>query len=83
MIFIHPLRKDIERYIKKHDIDKKWLKARRLFSENPRHPSLNTELLIPKEHLIYSFRIDKKYRALFYIHKDRSIEIFKITNHYH
>lgn len=79
---IHPLRNDIEAYVRRRNLSKKWQKVKRLFEENPRHPSLNTELLEPKENLIYSLRIDKKYRALFYVHEDKSIEIIKITNHY-
>jgi hypothetical protein len=46
------LREDILIYLHKHGL----IRA---------HSSLNTELLEPKHRLIYSFRIDKKYRALF------------------
>jgi len=52
-----------------------------LFKDNIGHPSLNTELLNPKSRGIYSFRIDKKYRALFFI-SDGEAEVFQITNHY-
>jgi len=79
---IVPLRRDIEEYIRVHALAKKWQKARKLFEDNPRHPSLNTELLEPKENLLYSFRLDKKYRAIFLVHEDKSAEIVKITNHY-
>lgn len=82
MPIIQSLRKDIIEYIKAHGLNKKWQKSLLLFETNPRHPSLNTELLIPKENLIYSFRIDKKYRAIFIVHQDKSIEVLKITNHY-
>lgn len=79
---IIPLRKDIVEYIQVHDLVKKWRKVIQLFASNPRHPSLHTELLYPKENLIYSFRIDRKYRALFIIRDDRTIEIIKVTAHY-
>jgi len=61
MPVILDLREDIEEYIKKRGLSKKWEKAKRLFENDPSHPSLNTELLEPRHRLIYSFRIDKKY----------------------
>ena len=64
MPVIADIREDIEQYIKKHGLWKKWEKVKRLFENDPSHPSLNTELLEPKHRLVYSFRIDKKYRAL-------------------
>jgi plasmid maintenance system killer protein len=76
------LRKDIIDYLDKHLLSKKWQKALLLFEMNPRHPSLHTELLEPKENLLYSFRIDNKYRAIFLIHEDKTCEVLKITNHY-
>ncbi len=68
-------------YIKKHLLINKWKKAIALFKTNFKHPSLNTELLEPKEEMIYSFRIDKKYRALFVI-KNNTAFVFRVTNHY-
>ena len=65
MPVISVLRDDIKKYIKKHEISKKWEKAKKLFENDPSHPSLNTELLEPRHRLIYSFRIDRRYRALF------------------
>lgn len=82
MPVIHSLRRDIVEYLKGHGLSQKWIKTQKLFEQNPRHPSLHTELLEPKENLIYSFRLDKKYRAIFYIHADKSVEIIKVTNHY-
>ena len=43
---------------------------------------LNTELLEPKHRAIYSFRLDKKYRALFIHLGGGVIEVFAITKHY-
>lgn len=78
---IKPLRKDLEEFINKHTLNNKWNKAKRLFETNIRHPSLHTELLEPHWHGIYSFRLDKKYRVLFFI-TDGSAEVFQITKHY-
>lgn len=80
-MLIKPLRKDLERFLKTHSLLRKWKKAKDLFESNIRHPSLNTELLQPQWRGIYSFRLDKKYRALFFI-TDKKAEIFQITNHY-
>ena len=78
---IKKLREDLQKYLKKHQLEKKYQKAKRLFEENPFHPSLNTEILEPKHLKIYSFRIDKKYRAIF-IYTNNEVEIITITNHY-
>lgn len=82
MPVIAVLRNDIKKYIKNHELSKKWEKAKNLFENDPSHPSLNTELLEPKHRLIYSFRIDRKYRALFICLPENKIEIITITKHY-
>ena len=82
MPVISELRDDIKKYIKKRELSKKWEKARKLFENDPSHPSLNTELLEPKHRLIYSFRIDRKYRALFICLPENKIEITAVTKHY-
>lgn len=82
MPIIIDLRDDIKEYIQRHGISKKWEKAKRLFENNPFHPSLNTELLEPKHRLIYSFRIDKKYRALFICLPEDKVEVIAVTKHY-
>lgn len=82
MYSIAPLRPDIIAYLRKHHLEKKWQKAHQLFETSPRHPSLHTELLEPKENLIYSFRLDRKYRALFIVRANQVMEIINITNHY-
>ena len=71
----------VYRYLKTHIILNKWNKAVSLFESNVRHPSLHTELLEPKEEMVYSFRIDKKYRALFMINNNIAY-VFRVTNHY-
>jgi len=79
---IKPLRDDLKYYLKNHNLEKKYDKCKLLFESNPFHPSLNTEILEPKHRLIYSFRIDKKYRALFIYLNNNEIEIIIFTNHY-
>jgi len=84
MLTILILNKLVQSRIQKYSIQKKFDKQLKLFSQNPSHPSLNVELLSPREYGIYSFRIDIKYRALFIYHKPQNaIEVINITVHYH
>lgn len=83
MISILPLGNRLLKKIKKLGLEIKFNKQIALLSKNPSYPSLNTELLEPKEYGIYSFCIDKKYRAIFIFRDDKkSIEIINITSHY-
>ena len=83
MITILPHSRHINQKLVKYEIEKKFLKQCGYLSQNPHHPSLNVELLEPKQRGIYSFRIDQKYRALFFFQKDLSaIAIIAITAHY-
>lgn len=52
-----------------------------MFERNINYPSLKTELLEPRWRGAYYFRLDRKYRALFFI-EDSEIEVFQITKHY-
>jgi Txe/YoeB family toxin of Txe-Axe toxin-antitoxin module len=79
---IAELRPDLHEYLAAHCLVKKWQKAKALFENNPFHASLNTELLEPKHRAIYSFRLDKRYRALFINLGGGVIEVFAITMHY-
>lgn len=78
---IKPLKDDIIKYLKKHQLGKKFQKAKELFEQDIHHPSLNVEILEPKQLKIYSFRVDKKYRAIFIV-ADSEVEILTVTNHY-
>ena len=78
---VKPLRKEVDSFISKYGLRRKWDKAKRLFETNLRYPSLRTELLEPHWRGIYSFRLDRKYRALFFITEGKA-EVFKITKHY-
>lgn len=77
------LSKKVKEKIKKHNLQKKFNKQIELLKADPKHPSLNVELLEPKEYGIYSFRIDQKYRGLFIFRQDKQqIEIIAVTVHY-
>ena len=78
---IKPLKNDIKKYLKKHQLIKKFQKAEVLFEQNINHPSLNVEILEPKHLKVYSFRLDKKYRAVFIMAANEA-EIITVTNHY-
>jgi Txe/YoeB family toxin of Txe-Axe toxin-antitoxin module len=78
---IKPLKDEVKKYLKKHQLEKKFQKSAELFEHDVYHPSLNVELLEPKHLKIYSFRIDRKYRAVFII-TEEDAEILTVTNHY-
>ena len=46
-------------------IQSKAKKQEKIFRDNPFHPSLHTEKLVPKSKEVWSFRIDKRYRIIF------------------
>lgn len=80
-MLIKPLREDLSNFLNARQLINKWHKAKNLFEKDIRHPSLHTELLEPRWRGIYSFRLDKTYRALFFI-SDNQAEVFQITKHY-
>ena len=79
---ILPIHKDIIEYLEKHSITNVFEKKIILFKNNPFHPSLKTELLEPREMRIWSFRLDKKYRAVFIFIDHDTVEIIDVNNHY-
>lgn len=79
---IKPLRGDLEKILKKQNLEKKFGKQVKFFEQDPSHPSLKTEKLEPKNLNLYSFRINKKWRAIFVITKERRAEIVDINPHY-
>ncbi|PIP56979.1 hypothetical protein COX05_00010 [candidate division WWE3 bacterium CG22_combo_CG10-13_8_21_14_all_39_12] len=64
MMKIVPLRKDLNKKLIQHGLDKKFNKQISFLLTNHKHPSLHLEKLEPKHLNIYSFRIDKKWRAI-------------------
>lgn len=82
-IKVLPISARISKKIKKYSLSKKFTKQLSLFISSPYHPSLHVELLEPKVHGIYSFRIDRKFRVLFFFRKDKQlVEILAVTMHY-
>ena len=79
---VNPLRKDLQKYLTRHNLGNKFIKQLNLFLTDTAYPSLNTERIGAKHLEIYSFRIDRKYRAIFVYTPDGSIEIVDINNHY-
>jgi len=53
-----------------------------LFEVSPFYPSLETDLLEPRQMKIWSFRLDRKYRVIFIFRNKETIEIIDINNHY-
>lgn len=81
-MFILPLHPELEKYLKKRVLGAKFSKQKKLFEHNIFHPSLNIELLEPRHLRVFSFRIDRKYRAIFiYLNVD-TVEVVDINNHY-
>lgn len=79
---IRPLTPRQAKYLTAHNLTSKFSKQLLLLLSNFRHPSLHTELLEPKQVRIYSFRIDRKYRALFSFKDADTIVILDINDHY-
>lgn len=80
-MLIKELRPDLVKKLRRYSLQKKYKKAAELFESNPRHPSLNTELMEPKVLGIWSFRIDRKFRAQLIIVNGEA-EITDVTVHY-
>ena len=62
---ILPLHPELAEYLTKRHIEKRFEKQKSFFERDPFHPGLGTEILEPKEMRIWSFRLDRKHRALF------------------
>ncbi|HCM37904.1 MAG: hypothetical protein UV55_C0035G0010 [Candidatus Gottesmanbacteria bacterium GW2011_GWC1_43_10] len=81
---ILPISAKILSQLTKYSLETKFKKQITLLLSNPRHPGLHLELLEPKQHGIYSFRIGRKFRALCIFRPDTGdLEILAITVHYH
>lgn len=75
------LRSDLLQYLKRHQLEDKFHRQLGILVKDFHHPSLHTEILNPKSRKVYSFRIDRKYRAIFLI-VDSEVEIIDINDHY-
>lgn len=81
-MIIAPIHRDIIAYLKKRGLLPKFNKQVSILQNNIRHPSLNLEILEPREFKVYSLRIDKKYRVIFIYIAPQIIEIIDVNNHY-
>ena len=79
---ILPIHKDISEYLKKRNLERKFIKQLTLLKIDVSYPSLEVELLEPKSLKIWSFRLDKKYRAVFIFRGSNVIEVLDVNNHY-
>jgi len=79
---ILPLHHELREYLRKRRLEKKFAKQKSFFERNPFHPGLETELLEPKEMRVWSFRIDRRYRAIFIFREKDVVEIIDVNNHY-
>ncbi len=69
--------------VSKYNLSKKFKKQLLLLARDFYHPGLNCELLEPKKMGLYSFRLDRKFRAIFiFREKEKLIEVLNITIHY-
>lgn len=78
---IRPISELVKKQLAKWKLSRKFEKQLRIFEVDPSYPSLNTEKLEPTSVGLYSFRIDKKYRAIFRI-RNNIAEIIHIMKHY-
>ncbi len=81
-MIILPIHKEIRDYLRSRHLLKKFEKQCKFLVRNPRYPSLHTEVLEPKHLKLFSFRIDKKYRAVFIFRNLDTIEVLDVNNHY-
>lgn len=79
---VKPLKNNLKEYLSRRNLEKKFAKQLAFFILDPRYPSLNTEVLEPREKKVYSFRIDKKFRAIFIFTAPDEMEIIDINPHY-
>ncbi len=63
-------------------IQRKAAKKAELFKSNPFHPSLRAEKLHPKQHEVWSFRVDQAYRIVFKFMGPNQAE-FRYIGHHH
>lgn len=77
-----PIHKEILEYLKKHNLEKKFKKQLNLFLTDMSYPSLEVELLEPKHLKLWSFRVDRKYRAIFIFRNSSTVEVLDVNNHY-
>ena len=78
-----PVHPEILEYLRRRKLETKFAKQIKLFERNAFHPSLETELLKPPKMRIWSFRVDRKYRAIFIFREKNLVEIIEISQKSH
>lgn len=70
-------------FVEKRGLTEALNKQIKLLSENFSHRSLNVERLEPKHLGLYSFRVNRQFRAIFFfIPEEKAIKIVDVNNHY-
>lgn len=77
-----PIHTEIVEYLEARQLVRVFEKQCRLFMSDSKHPSLHTEVLEPKQLKLFSFRVNKKYRAIFIYRGPDVAEILDVNNHY-
>ena len=62
-------------------IQRKIEKQEALFRQNPFHPSLHTEKLKPRQHELWSMRVDLNYRIVFRFTAEQSVTLINVGTH--
>ena len=79
---VEPLNLKLQRYLASHGLEKKFKKQLALLTQDVFSKGLNFEKLVPHHLGLYSFRIDRQYRAICVVEGNYT-EIVDINNHYH
>lgn len=62
-------------------VQKKIEKQEKMFRVNPFHPSLHTEKLLPKQHELWSIRVDLQYRIVFRFLGENAVVLLSVGTH--
>lgn len=70
-------------FVRERGLLKKFTKQVAFLSADLTYPSLRVERLEPKSAGLYSFRVDKQYRGIFFFDEvEGAIRIVDVNNHY-
>ena len=78
---VEALNPKLQRYLASHGLEKKFKKQIALLKQDVFSKGLNFEKLVPHHLGLYSFRLDRQYRAICVIDGD-CVEIVDVNNHY-
>ncbi|OGZ08060.1 MAG: hypothetical protein A3D65_04635 [Candidatus Lloydbacteria bacterium RIFCSPHIGHO2_02_FULL_50_13] len=77
-----PVHPEILEYVTRRRLLRTFQKQCLIFIADSDRPGLHTEMLEPKHLKIHSFRVNKKYRAIFIYRGPDVVEILDVNNHY-